>query len=80
MSISKIPTLISRIQIATPKSPIAVFVTRNKKGKAIKGTFRAVFAATEETKREILESPEEYIGTFHRDMDLERVKQILEAC
>jgi hypothetical protein len=69
MSKDTVPKILKRIEIATKDSPIAVF---NDNG------LNAVFAATVDTWLQIGRGDPNLIGVFYGDMDLDRVKIILE--
>ena len=75
MSISTISVIMGRIKSATETSPIAVFKPtdslENEDGERM---LDAVFGATIATKQQIDDEDENFIGLFHKDMDLENVE------
>ena len=75
MSISNIDLILTRIEIATKESPIAVFkVPPNHMG----NTLDAVFGATIDAKDQISQD-KAFIGLFYGSMGTERARQLLEA-
>ena len=72
MSIATVENILKRIEVATKDSPIAVF-----KGSSVDRGLDAVFWTTDTVWR-VAESESSFIGAFYKDMDLDKVKDILE--
>lgn len=69
MTIQSVDTILARIKMAQPSSPVAIF--KEKKG------FNAVFEATTKTKQLINDSPETYIGSFNMYSNIDSISEAL---
>lgn len=67
MSTGDIHRVLTRLRVADPGSPIAVFRGDSPDQMLV------YFANTTGTRRMIKESPRRLIGLFHRDMDFDKV-------
>ena len=72
MSVSNIRTVIDRIKVASPESPIAVFFERTNSGTQL----NAMFYNSINTRRRIEIDEKRLIGVFDR-RDTERAKDLL---
>ncbi len=73
MSLSNVPGIQTRIKVATPRSPIAVF----KSAVPCYGQLEAVFGNTVSTYRSVQQCDPSFVGFFHNEMDLDLVHGIL---
>lgn len=71
MTIMSSELIISRIEAATPASPIAVFKSD------VKGSFDVVFANTVTTQKIILEGSRKLVGIYHNGMDMLLIEKFL---
>lgn len=73
MSISTVNVIMGRVSVATPDSPIAVFIEPS-------GDLNACFGATIRTKKQIADKHPGLVGVFHNEMKPTVVKsKILNA-
>ena len=73
MSISTYEFIIFRIKYASEDSPIAVF------REPMEGKLNAVFADTAMTKKWVKYKDKLFVGSFHKNMDINDVKMKLKA-
>jgi len=71
MSAYRLDIVMERIEAAPASSPVAVFKSADPQ------YLNAVFASTYHTQKLIREGDENYIGTFHRRMNMDAVRQEL---
>jgi hypothetical protein len=71
MSLANLTVIMGRIKTATEASPIAVFKS------AEYGKLNAVFGATVLTQSMINIGDPDYLGLYHKDMDLKKIKSVL---
>ena len=71
MSLYPVSQIMARIEVATPKSPIAVFTTPEEM------LLEAVFGATIKTMQRINNNDLSFVGCFHKNMDKKEVRRKL---
>jgi len=72
MSISSINVIMRRIDVATIKSPIAVFTIPEERIK-----LNAVFGATKVTKDAVIKNNDTFVGMYNRTMDTTLIRKEL---
>jgi hypothetical protein len=76
MSLASLTVIMGRIKTATEESPIAVFKS-TVEGYREDGMLDAVFGDAVRTTARIKSDDPDYIGSYHNDMDLKKVKSVL---